>query len=79
LVPLGSTSDGSTKHAGNFTIVILLMKGMIGLAIVILPQTATTVGYLGYFFGNIIAGFIMVFLITLIISTSVARNYTGKR
>lgn len=78
-VPLNNDNDKPVNYASNLTIVILLMKGMIGLAIIILPTSTKDVGYLGFFFGNLITGISMVLMITLIISVSVAIGYTGKR
>jgi hypothetical protein len=79
LVPLNNSNDKPVDHASNFTIIILLMKGMIGLAIIILPSSTKDVGYLGYFFGNLLTGCAVVSMITLIITVSVAIGYTGKR
>ena len=52
---------------------------MLGLAIIILPSSAKSVGYLGFFIGNLVAGIGIVYMISLIISVGVAINYKGKR
>jgi amino acid permease len=78
LVPLNNSNDQPIEPASNFTIIVLLAKGMMGLAIIMLPTLTKNTGYAGYFFGNLITGVAMVYLITLIISVSVAIGYTGK-
>lgn len=58
---------------------VLLLKGMVGLGIIILPSTTKFVGYIGFFMTNIIVGLSLVFLLSLIIYVSVKIGYEGKR
>lgn len=60
-------------------IVVLLLKGMVGLGIVILPSMTKYVGYLGFFLTNISVGLSLIFLLSLVIYVSVQINYQGKR
>lgn len=52
---------------------------MVGLGIIVLPHTTKYVGYLGFFVTNIVVGFALVMLLSLIVSVSVGIGYNGKR
>lgn len=67
------------EFASTFTTVILMMKGMIGLAVLMLPQTMKYMGYFGFTVTYLGSTLCLVYLISLVTFVSIKIGYQGNR